>query len=412
MRRTCVVAQPSLHLLLVALLLGAACAEPECPPSPIRLPSIEQSLTWAVPSLPIVSAHIGTRPVELLLDTGFPQSAITPEAAEGHQPARLEIDVGGAHLGPLTAGFLLADFGIDGIVGAESLHRLPHRHDARAMTTTFLPAFSPPGNDGVALELIAAQTCRSGREELGPGGPWAMLVRGEIEGHPATFLIDTGAGATFIRTSLFERLTDRATLSGIRVGSGFAGEFPGTASRAKSLSVGNASSPNALVLAAAPVDAQLDRLGTELTPHSAQRSTRDIVIDGLLGWSFLREFEVSLAHGASATEARSLGLQRFDSQSHWTREFVGIGILRSPSAIPEGIRVDGFLSQSPARDAGLLAGDVIVKVDDFPVQGTTPLSFMGSARLEVQRNVGSEDEPRWEPRTFEVVSVDLLPDPL
>lgn len=239
-----------------------------------------------------------------------------------------------------------------------------------------------------------------------------MLVRGEVEGRPATFLVDTGAGATFIRTSLMERLGDRASLSGIRVGSGFAGTFDVTATRAKWLSVGDALSPNALVLSGAPVDAELDRLGRLLTPHSARRSREDVVVDGFLGWTFLREFEVVFAAGASPTEGRRLGLVPFDTQVHWGRDFVGIGIRRSPSANPEGIRVDGFLSRSPARDAGLLEGDVIVKVDDFPVQGTTPLTFIGTARLEVHRNVATEEQPDWQVLSFDVTSADLLPNPL
>ncbi|MGA9522187.1 MAG: PDZ domain-containing protein, partial [Myxococcaceae bacterium] len=209
-------------------------------------------------------------------------------------------------------------------------------------------------------------------------------------------VLDTGAETTFLRSSLFEPLTsDRAVLREIRVGSGFAGTFVATATRARTLRIGEHTSTSALVLSAPAVDAELDRLG----------SLYGRQVDGFLGWSFLREFEVSLALGsASDLTTRALGLERFDTQSHWTREFVGIGIYRSQSEDPPGIKVEGFLDPSPAQAAGLQIGDVIVKVDGTPVSGTDPLRASNEhVELELLRS--------GQPLTLQVEYRDLLPDP-
>ena len=137
----------------------------------------------------------------------------------------------------------------------------------------------------------------------------ALLVEGAVDGRPATFVLDTGAEATFLRAAHFAPLTsDRSVLHAVRVGSGFAGAFLAKATRARSLEVGPHASAGALLLSAPEVDAELDRLGALYGRE----------LHGFLGNSFLREFEVFLAESP-----RALGLRRFDAQGN-ARQYMAL----------------------------------------------------------------------------------------
>lgn len=393
----------------LALWALSGCGEPQCPPATVKLPSAGDALTWTQDGPSVVQGKIGDKTVTLLMDTGFSQSALGPVAAQGQQLDQLQIDLGATHLGPMSVGMLSSDIGLDGIIGADALHQLPMTLNARTRATEILSEFQPVADGAAPLTVIAPTACRNGSPSQGPAGPYAFLVEGDIEGTRVTFLLDTGAGGTFVRSSILESLTNRATLGNIDVGSGFAGQFTGTATRTKLLKVGNAESPNALLLAAPEVDSELDRLSTLLDTFKQPDIKDPIHLDGFLGWTFLREFKMSLAQG-SATGKRALGLERFDSQDHWKREFVGIGVylsLSQPPA-PDGIRIDGFMTPSPAEEAGLKVGDVITAVDGTPVQPGGTIYFNSqTADFEVQRNEGGS----WSTLTFTVTWRDLLPDP-
>lgn len=389
-------------LWVVPVALWVGCSGDTCPPPAVALPSQATTVDWAPNGYASVPAVVGGYQARLILDTAFPQSALSPSAARVLDPSQVGLELGGAKIGPVRMGVLLAEIAEDGVLGADVLHQLPLRFDARARKTEVLPAFVEQGAYTANLDLITSRQCRGTSADSGPAGPFAFVVRAEVEGQPALFVLDTGAHATLVRTSLAEGMFDRARLHGVRVASGFAGVFEATATRARTVSIGTAESPNALIMLAPEIDAELDAISDDLNAARGE-GVAPLRVDGLLGWSFLREFEVELIRGASADENRAIRLLRFDTQTHWTREFVGIGIYRSSSETPPGIRVEDFFEGSPA--VGILeVGDVIVKVDGVPVAGGSLItSSDGDVELEVVRADAA--------LTVTVPYVDLLPNP-
>ncbi len=356
-------------------------------PLPIQVPGMAESHAWTVDGHAIIEADVSGHRARVLLDTGFPFSALGPELARALTQEGLPFHVraGTFEAGPLPLRVLSSRLGVDAVLGADVLAYLPLRHDARARTTTFFDGSGAPGPLVPLQRLGGADRCE----------PSAFIVAAHLEGRPVRLLLDTGAEATFLRSGIIDLDDGRATLTALPVHSGFAGLFSATATRVRSLRPGSEPSvENAIALTAPEVDAELDRL-SQL--YGGAR------LDGFLGWSHLRELEFTFSANPPA-----LALVRFDTQTHWTREFMGIGILRAPSAEPAGIRVQGFLSTSPAREAGLQEGDVIVSIDGVPAApaGPIPPPMHGDAlTIEVVRS-GSES-----PLTFSVRYADLLPDP-
>ena len=414
-------------LVAAVALIGAvfgACERRECPAPAVALPPSPQTLGWADRGYGIVPGEMDGHPVALLLNTGFPQTLVVPasqDAGFDFNPINLRVALGGATAEGVDAAILVgSQLPVGGIVGAEVLYQLPISLDARARTTTVFPEFSARTAETAFVKMVTSLACRSQSSDA-PRGPFAMLVSGEVEGTSLTWLIDTGAEASFIRTELLSQLTDRAQLTNLVVQSGFLGPLVGTATRAREIKAGLALSPHALVIASLTIDDLLDRLSQEYTREAGTRA-RAIRVDGLLGWSFFREFLVDLATGDSADFNRGLALARFDTQTHWTREFVGIGIYPAASLDPTGIRVSGFLSHSPAEQAGLLSGDVIVKVDGQPVSGGDAINSPDAiVEIEVLRRFDGDGVPDGgfvmadggvlAPRTFQVAYEDLLPNP-
>ncbi|HZA49632.1 MAG TPA: PDZ domain-containing protein, partial [Myxococcaceae bacterium] len=403
----------------VALIGGAlgACDGRECPPPSVTLPEGPQTVGWSDGGYGIVPGAVAGHPASLLLNTGFWETALAPLSSPdaGFNPFNVEIALGGATAEGVVAGPLPSTLPFDGIVGAEVLYQLPIAFDARDRTTTVFPEFRQRTAETDFVQMVTSVACLS-RSTNTPLGPFALLVHGEVEGTTTYWQIDTGVEASFIRTQLLSQLTDRAQLTNL-----FLGGFRGTATRAREIKAGLAFSPNALVIASPGMDDLLDAR-SELFTREAGTRFRAIKIDGLLGWSFLREFAVDLAFGDSAVFNRGLGLARFDTQLHWTREFVGIGINPATSFDPTGIRVLDFWSHSPAQLAGLLPGDVIVKVDGQPVSGGDAINSPDAlVDIEVLRRADGAEVPDggyllpdggvMAPMTFQVGYEDLLPNP-
>jgi S1-C subfamily serine protease len=83
-----------------------------------------------------------------------------------------------------------------------------------------------------------------------------------------------------------------------------------------------------------------------------------------------------------------------------------VGIATRESPIPSGLQIVAFLSNSPARDAGLQIGDVIISVGGEPALGLRqPWGNPGEVvQIGFQR-------PGTNAATAPVTIADLLPDP-
>jgi hypothetical protein len=333
--------------LLVLLL--AAC-DP-CPRVPVTLPRDAVTLPWTATGYATTDLDVSGEQVALVFDTAFQRTALTSPRADA-----LISFGGGGQAGPLSALPLVTPLDARGVLGADVLHQLPLVFDARARTTTV----DPGARASEPLQSIDA--CAGAHAPL-------RVADG--------FALDTGSELTLVHSSKFS--PEGPTLEGVRVASGFAGVFFARAFRVKELRVAGATFSNAAVLTAPEIDRELDRWKT---------------LSGYLGWNALREVKVTLTPDAK------LSLDRFDTQDHWKRDFVGVGVLTSRAA--SGLKVDGFLSVSPARDAGLAAGDVIEAIDGKPALEATPPWGAPGATLQLRLAGG---------KTVAVVVRDLLPDP-
>jgi hypothetical protein len=382
---------------LLAALAVWACGDPECPPVAVELPADSATLPWVEGAPPgTVLARLGGRELPLLLDTGFPRTSLAISALEGQDNTRVTLDLGPARAGPFPVEPLLVPLGPSGIMGADVLSRLPLVFEPRRREVSLLPSFTP-GASGTSLDVVRPLACQDKSLPL-------MLVSGTVEGEGATFVLDTGATGTFVRSSRLASLSSRARLEGLRIQTGFAGAIQASAVRVRTLAVGEAETHGTPLLAAPAVDLQLDELQARLAAACGD-GCKARSLDGFLGWSFLREFRVELTGGTSADEARTLGLSRLEAQDHWQRDYVGVGIYSQPSDSPRGLRVEGFLSPSPAREAGLELGDVLLAVNGTPIdQAPSPWAPPGTGVQVTLERAGQMS-------TVTVEVRDLLPDP-
>jgi len=358
-----------LPLLLCGL---TRCGSDPCRLSPVELPSEVQALPWVTQTNFAVLATAESHGWVAVLDSAFPQTSIAAaDAARFNLDlSNLVIQLGGVHAGPLAARPIFSE---SSVIGTDVLASVPFLANPRGRTFEFFPSFQPAQPGDVSIQQQSGDSCAEGP---------LFLVEASVEGTPVKLVLDTGADVSVLRRSVWDTLTGRPTLDGIRVVTGYGGATNFSARRA-TLSVGGAQVAGLPLLAAAAADVELERLSA----------------DGFLGWTFLREFVVGLQ--AKDVQTRLLRLTRLEAQTHWTRDYVGIGVNLSPAN--GALRVDGFLSQSPAKEAGVLQGDLIVGVNGLPVsEAPSPFAPAGqSVTLSLERD-GAQFE-------LQVVSRDLLP---
>ncbi|MHB8873862.1 MAG: hypothetical protein ACYC8T_09285, partial [Myxococcaceae bacterium] len=138
----------ALSLRLAALLPLAllACADP-CPAVPVQLPAVRTAVPWSASGYGSVEVMVDGRPVTMVLDTGFPRSAIALGEAEGLDARTASLQFAGSRAGPMPLRLLFA--GPGGVVGSDVLHQLPLVWDARERNTQILPSFEPPTSEAL-----------------------------------------------------------------------------------------------------------------------------------------------------------------------------------------------------------------------------------------------------------------------
>jgi hypothetical protein len=344
----------------LALLLLLGCGPP-CE-VPVHTPSAPEIIPWIGDDASSTTLRLGDRDIPALLDTGFRRSAISVEAAAGLDLTSVTARLGATSLGPWSTE---PSFGTVSILGTDVLRGLPFIADARARTFEIRPRFKSRSEGDVVLETLAPAKCVEGP---------LYVLQGKVEDMLVRWVLDTGSDVTVMRTTLSQSLSARPSLEGLRLVSGLVGPVVAAAKRA-SVQVGTVVVNNLPLLSSTGLDSAMDELE----------------VDGFLGWTFLRELALGL--DVEDGNVRFLQLSRFDTQTHWSRDYVGIGV--NLIEVENGSRVDGFLSVSPARDAGIQVGDVVTSPLPSAPAGTV-------ISVQVQRGDAA--------LSFNVEVTDLLPD--
>ncbi|MEN9800278.1 MAG: hypothetical protein RL653_3975 [Pseudomonadota bacterium] len=333
------------------------------------------------PERPLVMLVRGESTLPFLLDTGFRRSGLAPGAlaAQGQAPSsewRLEdvrIRTDFAAWTSATAA---------GVLGAEVLEQVPLGWNAAEGQLSLASTFPPPSEGDVPLRRHERRDCTD------PGV--AFTLEADLEGRRLRWLLDTGAEHSVVRTSVAEALAGQPGLRGLRLETGFAGVIGARAHRASALRLGDETLERPVVLSGPSLDAELER----------QSAWLGVEVDGLLGWNVLREGTGGW-RGPHEGPPGALAFVRLPS-SPWPRALVGVGVALRPAE--GGLEVLSVYEPSPALEAGLSAGDVLVEVDGRPAaEAPTPFAPVGATvTLRVRRGAD----------TFErdVVVADLLPD--
>ena len=340
-------------------------------------------------SRPEATLRRGRAESTFLLDTGFRRSAMGPAAQAAMDAAPgASFELAGTHLEADFQPWALPQ--AQGVLGADVLGWLPLTLDAEARRLAVAKVFSPPAAGDAALRRHALAACDD------PGV--AYTLEASVEGRPVAWLLDTGAESSVLRTTLADGLSPpRATLSGVLLETAFAGVVRARAQRVASVSLGDGGAAwQVAVLSGQALDAELDRQSAWLS----RAAGHEVVVDGLLGWDVLREGTVSF-RGPASGPASALGFAAYPA-SPWPRRLVGVGMALVEEA--DGLRVASVYSPSPAAEAGVMAGDVLLRVDGRPAaDAPTPFAAPGQV-VTLQLRRGSE--------TFErsLSVADLLPD--
>ncbi|MBM4379274.1 MAG: PDZ domain-containing protein, partial [Deltaproteobacteria bacterium] len=276
-----------------------------------------------------------------------------------------------------------------GVLGAEVLGLLPLSLDPRTGLLALRPTFPPVEHSGVPLERHARAACDE------PGVSFALQA--PVEGRTVTWLLDTGAEHTVLRSGRVDALApDRARLEGVVLETAFAGVIQATATRVSRLELGAGTAHQVVILSGAALDAELDRQSEWIS----RAANRPVTVDGLLGWNVLREGVVAF-HGPPAGPASALTFTPY-APSPWPRAFVGVGL----ALVPDGtsLRVASVYTPSPAAEAGIASGDLLLTVDgQAAAEAPSPFAPPGQPVTLVLRRGGQTLE-----RT--VTAADLLPD--
>jgi hypothetical protein len=221
-----------------------------------------------------------------------------------------------------------------GVVGFETFRRFVTRFDYGAGTITFIdPKRFDPSGAGAAIPFAVDGT--------------NIVVEGSFQGHRGSFIVDTGSRDTITFSAPFARANNITAGSSRSVtgvtGWGFGGVSRGTVMRAGPFAIGP------YVLDRPIVSISTDKGGT----------FTDASIAGNIGGGLFKRFVVTLDYERSKMYLKPVAspvedLDTYDRAGLWINQGAA------------GFKVIDVIAGSPASEAGLKAGEVIVAVDGAP----------------------------------------------
>jgi hypothetical protein len=259
-----------------------------------------------------------------------------------------------------------------GLLGGNVMQQFPVRLDYANPDRAFrfgMPAMEMPA-DGVEVPGASVAFTLEG----GGRGPFM----GEILSFPATripltvdidgvshsFILDTGASETTVRTALFTTITadGRAQLSGLPITT-VQGPAMAIVTRVRTLTLAGATVLNPVVMNIGPTgEMLLDGIQTEV--HHP--------IEGLLGGNFLREFMVTVDY-----PGQTLHLQRYTAATI-VDEFKRVGFELASGSGAHEFAIGVVYAGSDAEAKQLSPGDEIVSIDG---QALDPLDSLTADTL-------------------------------
>lgn len=353
-----------------------------------------------------VDARVDGKPVRMLVDTGG-VNLLTPAAAKrlgldarGRMAARgvgeKQVDLGFAKAQRIEVGSVRLDAPIfyvidlnelepveglrfDGLVGFELFHRFVVRIDyaARRLTLTD-PSFFRAPEDATAIPFEL--------EERIP------LVKGAIDGRPATFSIDTGARSSLSLHAPFVREHDLAAHYAPRFET-IGGWGVGGPSRGWPVRVGEVRLGDAVVK-----DLVADLAKTESGAFADPKNSANV------GSGLLRRFVVTFDY-----DRRRMYLQPgADHAKRDTYDRLGAWLMLDG----EAMRIAALVPDGPAQQAGLRVDDRILAVDGAPVS-TRSLSDWRIAFKEspAGTKLRLSTKRRGDVREVDATLRELLPEP-
>jgi hypothetical protein len=338
-----------------------------CPRTPLTGVTLINGATSTSVPFRLLNNHIylearvnGTGPYTFIVDTGghtllsssvvskarlsltgkAPESGAGEKQSSGGYAPVHSISIGGLEMHDQTV-FITEIYSpdiegiqVDGMVGFELFRRLVVQIDYGRQRLTFTdPAHYPPTAAGVPIPFVFYDH--------------VPLVRGQIDSDPALFDIDTGSRSAIDVTSpTVARLSLRSRYSkGVRAvtGWGVGGPTKAYVVRLQQIRLGP-------VTIAAPVAG---------LSESAHGSFSDPNFDGNIGSGLLEQFVVTFDYGH-----QMMYLQPIEPRPPDTGDFDRSGLWIN--AAHGGYEVTSVAEASPAAQAGLVVGDVIMELDGQP----------------------------------------------
>jgi hypothetical protein len=308
----------------------------------------------------------------MVVDTGAPIVLVDPRQFPGANLPSMGAASVNVSFGALTVDAVPAysdstdplPFG--GLVGGNLLRQFSAQFDYRDQTLRLGDGLAPTGVEqpGVSVSFTLGG---GGLARISPSDTHTILVipptripvTVDIEGVSHPFILDTGASAVVLRSTIYNQLVSdqRPQLATSTISTVY-GMMAGHFSRARTITVGGQQVVNAPLL----------NVGDDLLDSLAAETGQPV--DGLLGGTFLREFLVTIdyPHGA-------LLLQRYSPPATIADEFRRVGIDLGPDNVgTHAYGVASVYAGSDAAQKGVAADDQLVAIDGLPLDALDPFT--------------------------------------